>query len=163
MQNCDRDNCSIALFLNVYDDLFILVFLSDNNILSACLVGKNFYYHQIIKDFQIAKLMVDTGVLFTSLKKYFLQFHKTEVFLKTFPVKYRPMKENGLEQLNLIQMTTVSTTVGKNPLKGMEQFWGQSQKLQNDNCFFPRQTIDCRSNLGLCSNQYAEKAEAEQF
>ena len=45
MQNCDRDNCSIALFLNVYDGLFIFVFLSDKNILSACLVGKNFYYH----------------------------------------------------------------------------------------------------------------------
>ena len=30
------------------------------------------------------------------------------------------ISENGLEWVNLIQMTIVSTTVGKNPLKEME-------------------------------------------
>ena len=31
--------------------------------------------------------------------------------------------------------------------------WMQSQKLQNDLCSFPRQTIQYHSNLSLCSNQ----------
>ena len=30
------------------------------------------------------------------------------------------IRESGLEWANLIQMTIVSTTVGKNPLKGLE-------------------------------------------
>ena len=31
--------------------------------------------------------------------------------------------------------------------------WVQSQKLQNDLCSFPRQTIQYHSNLSLCPNQ----------
>ena len=56
-------------------------------------------------------------------------------------------------QVNLMQMTIISNTVGKNPLEEMEQpsqsakkslkcsTWKQSQKRQNDLCSFPRQSI----------------------
>ena len=47
---------------------------------------------------------------------------------------------NGLEWVILIQMTIISTIVGKN------------QKWLNDLCSFPRQTIQYHSNPSLCSN-----------
>ena len=66
--------------------------------------------------------------------------------------------------MNLIQMTIISTTVGRNPLEELEQpswskkslkcsTWMQSQKSQNDLCLFPRQTIQYHSNPSLCHNQ----------
>ena len=65
---------------------------------------------------------------------------------------------------NLIQMTIISTTVGKNPLEKWSSpqsqqkspkcsTWMQSQKRQNDLCLFPRQTIQYHSNPSLCPNQ----------
>ena len=39
----------------------------------------------------------------------------------------------------------------------------QPQKLQNDLCSFPRQTIQYHGNPSLCPNQLSEEAEAEQF
>ena len=39
----------------------------------------------------------------------------------------------------------------------------QSQKLQNDLCLFPRQTIQYHSNPSLCSTTNAKEAEVEQF
>ena len=65
---------------------------------------------------------------------------------------------------NLIQMTILSTSVGKNPTEETEQpskstkvsemqFFMQSQKGQNDLCSFPRQTIQYHSNPRLCPNQ----------
>ena len=73
-------------------------------------------------------------------------------------------KLNGLEWVNLTQVTIISTTVGKNPLEEMEQpflqksqqkspkcsTWMQSQKEQNDLSSFPRQTIQYHSNPSLC-------------
>ena len=64
---------------------------------------------------------------------------------------------------NLTQMTIISTTVGKNPLKEMEQpswstkesemqYLDASQKWQNDLCSFPRQTIQYHGNPSLCPN-----------
>ena len=41
--------------------------------------------------------------------------------------------------------------------------WVQSQKWQNDLCFFPRQTIQYHSNPSLCPNTNAEEAEVEWF
>ena len=65
----------------------------------------------------------------------------------------------GLEWVNLIQLTIISTTVGKNPLKGMEQpsqstkeLEMQSQKQHNDLCLFPRQTTQHHSNPSLFPN-----------
>ena len=72
---------------------------------------------------------------------------------------------NGLEWVNLTQMTIISTTVGRNPLKKKWNShqsqqkspkcstWMQSQKRQNDLCSFPRQIIQYHSNPRLCSNQ----------
>ena len=67
---------------------------------------------------------------------------------------------NGLEWVNLTQLTIISTTVGKNPLekngvaiivnKSPESStWMQSQKRQNDLCSFTRQTIQYHSKLSL--------------
>ena len=39
----------------------------------------------------------------------------------------------------------------------------QSQKLQNDLCSFPRQTIQYHSNPNLCLISNAEEAEVEWF
>ena len=77
--------------------------------------------------------------------------------------------------MNLIQITIISTTVGKNPYYGVSLLcrqeslvweksltvskspkcstWVQSQKWQNDLCLFPRQTIQYYSNPSLCPNQ----------
>ena len=41
--------------------------------------------------------------------------------------------------------------------------WVQSQKLQNDLCLFPRQTIQYHSNPSLCSATNAKEAEVEWF
>ena len=41
--------------------------------------------------------------------------------------------------------------------------WVQSQKLQNDLCLFPRQTIQYHSNPCLCSATNAKEAEVEWF
>ena len=71
---------------------------------------------------------------------------------------------NGLEWVNLTQMTIISTTVGRNPQKkwsshhGQEKSpkcstWMQSHKRQNDLCSFPRQTIQYHSNPSLCLDQ----------
>ena len=68
-----------------------------------------------------------------------------------------------LEWVNLIRMTIISTTVGKNPLEKCSSphsqqkslkcsTWVQSQKRQNDLCSFPRQTIEYHSNPSLCPN-----------
>ena len=73
-------------------------------------------------------------------------------------------KLNGLEGVNLTQMTIVSITAGRNPSEEMEEFHGQQkspkcsiwmkfQKRQNDLCSFPRQTIQYHSNPSLCPNQ----------
>ena len=68
-----------------------------------------------------------------------------------------------LEWVNLTQITIISTTVGKKPLKegvAISQqkspkcsTWMQSQKRQNDLCSFPRQTIQYHSNQSLCPDQ----------
>ena len=39
----------------------------------------------------------------------------------------------------------------------------QSQKIQNDLCSFPRQTIQYHSNPNLCPTSSADEAEVEQF
>ena len=39
----------------------------------------------------------------------------------------------------------------------------QSQKLQNDLCSFPRQTIQYHGNSSLCPTSNAEEAEVERF
>ena len=76
--------------------------------------------------------------------------------------------------MNLTQMTTISTTVGKNPLEEMEQpsqstkspkfsTWMQSQKQQNDLCSFPRQIIQYHSNPSLWPTSNAEEAEVVWF
>ena len=44
----------------------------------------------------------------------------------------------------------VAITVNKSPKCST---WMQSQKLQNDLCSFPRQTIQYHSNPSLCPNQ----------
>ena len=36
--------------------------------------------------------------------------------------------------------------------------WMQSQKLQNDLCLFPRQTIQYHSNRSLCPNHYCQRS-----
>ena len=41
--------------------------------------------------------------------------------------------------------------------------WMQSQKLQNDLCSFPRQTIQYQSNPSLCPTSNTEEAEVEWF
>ena len=38
--------------------------------------------------------------------------------------------------------------------------WMQSQKLQNDLCSFPRQTIQYHGNPSLCPTSNAEEAES---
>ena len=71
-------------------------------------------------------------------------------------------------------MTIISTTVGRNPLEEVKypscqqkspkcSTWMQSQKLQNDFCSFPRQTIQYHSNPSLCPTSNTEEAEIEQF
>ena len=71
---------------------------------------------------------------------------------------------NGPEWANLIQMTIISTTVGKNMGKKWNSFhsqqkslkcstWMQSEKQQKNFCSFPRQTIQYHSNPSLCPNQ----------
>ena len=76
--------------------------------------------------------------------------------------------------MNLIQMTIIATTVGKNPLEEMSSLhcqqkgpkystWAQSQKQQNDLCSFPRQTIQYHSNPSLCPTTNAKEAEVEWF
>ena len=68
------------------------------------------------------------------------------------------------EMANLIQMTMISTTVGKNPLEEMDSHHSQqkspkcstsmqSQKQQNDLRSYPRQTIQYHGNPSLCPNQ----------
>ena len=79
-----------------------------------------------------------------------------------------------MEWLNLTQMTIISTTVGRNPLKkwsshhGQQKSpkcstWVQSQKWQNDLCSFPRQTIHIMVIQVYALNSNAEEAEVEQF
>ena len=76
---------------------------------------------------------------------------------------------NGPEWVNIIQLTIISTTMGKNPLEenGHKRpkcsIWVQSQKWQNDLCSFPRQTIQYHSNPSLCPNHYAKETEGERF
>ena len=73
---------------------------------------------------------------------------------------------NGLEWVNLTQMTIISTTAGKAriPQKkwsshhGQQKSpkcstWMQSQKRQNDLCSSPRQTVQYHSYPSLCPNQ----------
>ena len=66
--------------------------------------------------------------------------------------------------VNLIWMTIISITVGKNPLEKWNSHhsqqkslkcstWMQSQEHQNDLCSFPRQTIQYHGNPSLCPNQ----------
>jgi len=65
--------------------------------------------------------------------------------------------------MNLIQMTIICSTVGKNPLEEMEyphsqqkslkcNTWKQCQKPKNDLSWFLRQTIQHLSNSSLCLN-----------
>ena len=54
----------------------------------------------------------------------------------------------------MTQITTVSTTVGKNPLEEMKQSLKESEMqylraVSNDLSLFPRQTIQHHSNLNL--------------
>ena len=81
---------------------------------------------------------------------------------------------DGLEWVNLTQMTIISTTVGRNPSKkwsshhGQQKSlkcstWMQSQKQQNDLCSFPRETIQYDNNPSLAPTSNAEEAEVEQF
>ena len=71
--------------------------------------------------------------------------------------------------MNLIQMTIISTIVGKNPLKDWISHhsqqkslkcstWIQSQKWQNDLCLVPRQTIQYQSNPSLCPHQQCQRS-----
>ena len=80
------------------------------------------------------------------------------------------LKWTGIGEL--IQMTAISTTVGKNPLVEVNSTknplveslshivnkslkcstWVQSQEQQNDLYLFPRQTIQYHSNPSLCPN-----------
>ena len=71
-------------------------------------------------------------------------------------------------------MTTVSITVGKNPLEKWNSpqsqpknlkcsTWMQSQKWQNDPCSFPRQLTLYHSNPTLCPITNAEEAEVLWF
>ena len=73
-------------------------------------------------------------------------------------------QQNGLEWVNLTQMTIISTTVGKNPYKKWCSHysqqksprcstWMQSQKRQNDLCSFPRQTIQYHSKANHSISQ----------
>ena len=73
------------------------------------------------------------------------------------------------EYVNLIQMTIISTTVGKNPLGEIESphsqqkslkcsIWVQSQKRHSDLCLFPRQAIQYHSSPSLFSFQSQRKA-----
>jgi len=66
-----------------------------------------------------------------------------------------------MQWVNLTKMVIISTAVGKNPLEEIEMphsqqkslkcsTWIQSQKRQNDLCWFPRQTIQYHSNECLC-------------
>ena len=73
--------------------------------------------------------------------------------------------------MNLIQMTIISTTVGKKKWSSphsqqkspKHSTWMQSQKRQNDLCSSPRQTIQHHSNPSLCSTSNAEETEVEWF
>ena len=71
-------------------------------------------------------------------------------------------------------MTIISTTVGKNPLEGMESLsqktknpkcstWMQSQKWQNDLGSFLRQTINITVIQGYVPTSNAKEAEVEWF
>ena len=55
----------------------------------------------------------------------------------------------------------VTLRVNKESLKCST--WMQSQKRENDLCFFPRQTIQYHGNPSLCPNQWCWRAEVEQF
>ena len=76
--------------------------------------------------------------------------------------------------MSLIQMTIISTIVGKNPWKKKSvphsqqtspnwSTWVQSQKWQNDLCSFPRQTIQHYSNASLGPNTNTKEAEVDQL
>ena len=75
----------------------------------------------------------------------------------------------GLEWVNLIQLTIISTTVGKNPLEETQQkslkcsTWVQSQKWQNDLCLSLKQTIQYHRNPNYAPTTNAEEAEVERF
>ena len=71
-------------------------------------------------------------------------------------------------------MTSISTTVGRNPQRKWSSHhgqqnspkcstWMQSQKRQNDLCLSPRQTIQHHTYTSLCPTSNAEETEAEQF
>ena len=84
------------------------------------------------------------------------------------------LKWTGLEWVNLTQMTIISTTAGRNPSEEMEcpswstkeskcSTWMQSQKLQNDLCLFPRQTIHYHGIQAYAPTSNAEEAEVGWF
>ena len=71
-------------------------------------------------------------------------------------------------------MTTISTTVGKNPLEEIEQlsqstkeseiqYWVQSQKRQNDLCLFQDKPFNIAVIQVYVLTSNAEEAEAEWF
>ena len=81
---------------------------------------------------------------------------------------------DGWEKTNLIQLTIISTTVGKNPIEEMDQpsrstktcemqAWVKSEKPQNYLGMFPRQVIQHLNNANLCHTTNAEESEVGQF
>ena len=81
---------------------------------------------------------------------------------------------DGWEKTNLIQLTIISTTVGKNPIEEMKQpsqstkslkcsTSVQSQKGQNDLCSFPSLPFNITIIQVYAATTNAEEAEVKWF
>ena len=90
-------------------------------------------------------------------------------------MSYEPVNSNGLEWVNLIQMTIISATISKNPLEEMEQPSQLKKKVQNEILWcnlkkdrmtslrFQLKQFSITVNQVCATTTNAKEAEVEQF